>query len=257
MNIATFNVRGLRKEHLQKKDKNNSNSLGGFFTWLRNTNNDILALQELRFRETLLLDDQRRYNQIFKCSDAVWTTLSFSSTHTYLDGRIILAHVTSSSTPFAATFCVMYAPAKRKERKLFFQDCLSLPFFLSPPPNVILLGDLNYQHHRRCTHPPFREWINTHLINCITPPNTTPTPTFIHSGNKSRTTIDYILYSFSLFSQTSDHDMLTLTLTPSLAPRTGRGLWRMNTQILDNAEFLSALDLHLSTLEEPQPSETR
>ncbi|KAG9061041.1 hypothetical protein KI688_007670 [Linnemannia hyalina] len=31
----------------------------------------------------------------------------------------------------------------------------------------------------------------------------------------------------------------------------------MTTQILDNAEFLSALDTHLSTLEMPQPSETR
>ncbi|KAH7034394.1 hypothetical protein BKA57DRAFT_476061, partial [Linnemannia elongata] len=51
--------------------------------------------------------------------------------------------------------------------------------------------------------------------------------------------------------------MLTLTLTPSLAPKAGRGLWRMNTQILDNAEFLSTLETLLSTQEEPQLSETR
>ncbi|KAH7042897.1 hypothetical protein BKA57DRAFT_508251 [Linnemannia elongata] len=51
--------------------------------------------------------------------------------------------------------------------------------------------------------------------------------------------------------------MLTLTLTPSLAPKAGRGLWRMNTQIPDNAEFLSTLDILLSTQEEPQLCETR
>jgi hypothetical protein len=55
----------------------------------------------------------------------------------------------------------------------------------------------------------------------------------------------------------SDHDMLVLTFTPTLAPTTGHGLWRMNTQLLDDPDFLVSLDTFLSTISLPLPSETQ
>ncbi|KAK3809703.1 MAG: hypothetical protein JOS17DRAFT_663548, partial [Linnemannia elongata] len=179
-----------------------------------------------------------------------------------LDGRVITASIMSSSLAFEATICVMYADANPTDRKQFFLDCLSLPFFLSPPQHSFLLGDLNYQHHHSRPHPEFQDWVNSHLVDCITPPHTTPSTTFTHTGNKTRTTIDYIFSSFSLLSQVSkpeqlcsspfsDHDMLILTLTPSTVPQTGRGLWRMNTRLLDSADFRKELDGFLSTLAEP------
>lgn len=277
MRIATLNVRGLRKQHLKKKLDNFTNQTG-FFTWLRQSTTDILALQELKFPVTPSADEQKRYNQLLKNDAAVWTSecalflrnpsLSFVSTDTFLLGRVIVARVRCSSSSFEATFCVVYAPANHKDRKSFFLECLALPFFTSPPSNIFLLGDLNYQHHKHRQYPTFQNWIDFYLTDCFTSLNATPRTTFTHSGNKSRTTIDYVYSSPTLISQTSkpkqlcaspfsDHDMLVLTLTPSNAPTTGRGLWRLNVQLLKNKDFMASLDTFLSSPSLPSPLESR
>ncbi|KAF9111688.1 hypothetical protein BGW39_004280, partial [Mortierella sp. 14UC] len=111
----TLNVRGMRKQHLQRNIGPNNQS--NFYTWLRQTDSSILALQELGFDPpgpTAI--QQQTFNQILKCNDAVWTghcallirdpSLSITSSSTFLNGRVITASVKSSSSPFEATFCV-------------------------------------------------------------------------------------------------------------------------------------------------------
>ncbi|OAQ24672.1 hypothetical protein K457DRAFT_49478, partial [Linnemannia elongata AG-77] len=187
MRIATLNVRGMRKQHLQRTIGPNNQS--NFYTWLRQTDNNILALQELGFDSPgPNTNQQQTLNQILNCNDAVWTrhcallirdpSLSITSSSTFLDGRVITASIMSSSLAFEATICVMYADANPTDRKQFFLDCLSLPFFLSPPQYSFLLGDLNYQHHHSRPHPEFQDWVNSHLVDCITPPHAIPSTTF-------------------------------------------------------------------------------
>lgn len=184
MRIASLNVRGLRKQHLQN---NNTTGPSNFLTWLRQTDFDIMALQELNLPDIPTTDEQTNYNQYLNTHTSVWSPhcalllrdpdLSFSNTSLEQEGRVIVTTITSSSSSFEATFCVIYAPANMTARRPFMLECLSLPFFLSPPPKAFLLGDLNYQHytHRRA-HALFQDWIDAHLVDCITQPQTTPTP---------------------------------------------------------------------------------
>jgi hypothetical protein len=73
--IATMNVRGLRKAHLQKKTDNDKTlSQNKFISWLRKTENDIIALTELGFKDTPSVDEQKKYKQILKYKDAAWTS---------------------------------------------------------------------------------------------------------------------------------------------------------------------------------------
>ncbi|OAQ29349.1 hypothetical protein K457DRAFT_509363 [Linnemannia elongata AG-77] len=87
------------------------------------------------------------------------------------------------------------------KKKPFFKT--ASPFLSSPPlpPTTSSWVTLTTSTIAFAPIPLSEKWINTHLINCITPPKTTPIPTFIHCGYKSRTTFAYILSSFlPLFS---------------------------------------------------------
>lgn len=264
MIIATHNCRGLRKLHLSN---NNTQQPNHFFTWLRQTQADILALQELQLLTPPDINDQIRYNQFLNVNAAVWTEhcalllrdpdLSLSNTDTALEGRVIITTVTSASTSFSATFCVMYAPSKKPDRRAFLLRCLTLPFFTHPPQHALLMGDLNFPNYGRRHHAQFQDWLAVHLVDCFTPMHAPPLPTFTHTGNGARTTIDYIFCTLPLHSQVSDpqqtcvpqysdHDMLALTFTPALSPKIGRGSWRMNTKLLNSSRFLEELTEHLS-----------
>lgn len=276
MRIASLNVRGLRKQHLQN---NNATGPPNFLTWLRHTDFDIMALQEINLPTTPTTTEQTNYNQYLNIHSSVWSShcalllrnpdLSLSNTTYAEEGRIIVTTVTSSSSSFEATFCVMYAPANKTARRLFMLNCLSLPFFLFPSLHTFLVGDLNYKHHAHPRpHPLFQDWVDTHLVDCITPPHTNPNPTHTQAGNKARNTIDYIFSSNHFLSQVakseqlcaspfSDHDMLLLTLSPASAPKTGRGIWRMNTQLLNNSDFIKELTDHLATFSSPRPHQSK
>ncbi len=264
MKIATINCRGFRKHHLTT---NNTRQPNNFLIWLRQTEADILALQELQLSTPPTPNDQALYNQYLNANDSVWTEhcalllrdpdLSLSHTTTALEGRVITTTVTSASSSFSATFCVMYAHANATDRRAFLLECLTLPFFMDPPRHALLMGDLNFPNYGRRRHAQFQDWLALHAVDCFTPLHTPPLPTFTHTGNGARTTIDYIFCTFSLHSQVSDteqrcapqfsdHDLLALTLTPTLSPKTGRGFWRMNTKLLNSSTFLEDLTDYLS-----------
>src|SRR5690349_19243519 len=111
MRIVSLNVRGLRKQHLQN---NNATGPSNFFTWLRKTDFDIMALQEINLPSTPTTTEQTNYNQYLNTHSSVWSShcalllrdpdLSFSNTSYAEEGRIIVTTVSSSSTSFTATF---------------------------------------------------------------------------------------------------------------------------------------------------------
>src|SRR5690554_3364513 len=98
MKISTYNVRGIRKTHPL-------NNPSHHLTWIRNISPDILALQEVQLPSPPPPADTTRLNQILGAHDAIWTqhcalllrdtTLSLSDSSTHLDGRVIIATVSS------------------------------------------------------------------------------------------------------------------------------------------------------------------
>jgi hypothetical protein len=129
---------------------------------------------------------------------------------------------------------------------------MSLSFFTSPPHNFMIMGDLNIQPHNFSKYALFNTWITTHASNCMTDGFSTPLSTFHSPARGSRTTLDYILASPSLqpltsapqhfFSPFSDHDLIGTTFSPAPSTSIGKGVWRLNTSLLDSEDFRLGLD---------------
>ena len=267
MQVCTFNVRGVRKI-----PPNSASGVGGSAAnvrqWIKLQRTDILSLTELQLDDSSLNDPRilARLERAMGARSAQWSkhccvlltnpNLEFISSTTYLDGRVIVATIHCTFSDLQWDLCTIYAPAQHSLRVPFYNSILSLPFFTSPAQNFMIMGDLNIQPHNFSKYTLFNTWITTHTSNCMTVGFSTPLSTFRSLASGSRTTLDYILASPSLqpltsaplhfFSPFSDHDLIGTTFSPTPSTSIGKGVWRLNTSLLDNEDFRSGLDRALN-----------
>jgi Reverse transcriptase (RNA-dependent DNA polymerase)/zinc-binding in reverse transcriptase/Endonuclease/Exonuclease/phosphatase family len=266
MQIGTFNIRGVRKN-----PPNSASGIGGSAAnvrqWIKLQRTDILSLTELQLDDSSLQNPGilARLERAMGARAAQWSkhccvmltnpNLEFISSNTYLDGRVIVATIHCTFTDLQWDLCTIYAPAQHSLRVPFYSSIISLPFFTSPPQNFMLMGDLNIQPHNFSKYTLFNTWITSHASNCITTGFSTPLSTFRSPASGNRSTLDYIFSSPSLqpsissplhfFSPFSDHDLVTTSFAPTPSTTIGKGVWRLNTSLLDNKDFRSGLELAL------------
>lgn len=274
VSIMSLNVRGLRKNtHLAQNNIKHSH----FHSWLGRRSATIMAFQEIQYSTPPSSQDITTIHNILKAHDGHWSQhcglivrdadLQMSKKTTWLDGRIITADIRSKNSPFLATIVVIYAPANHQDRGPFFKSLLTLPFFQNPPQHFLLMGDLNYNHFTSRRYPEWQDWIDVKTIDCVNRSGATPLPTFHRPNPLVRSTLDYIFCSPSLYPHTtspgmiftnnfSDHDALTVTIVPSGRTITGRGLWRLNTSLLEDTKFLEIFLPFLETLKHSRYQES-
>ena len=266
MQVCTFNVRGVRKIP-PKSASGIGGSAANVCQWIKLQRTDILSLTELRLGDSSLNDPGllARLERAMGARSAQWSkhccvlltnpNLEFISSNTYLDGRVIVATIHCTFTDLQWDLCTIYAPAQHSLRVPFYSSIISLPFFTSPPQNFMIMGDLNIQPHNFSKYTPFNTWITSHASNCMTTGFSTPLSTFHSPASGTRSTLDYIFSSPSLqpsissplhfFSPFSDHDLITTSFAPTPSTSIGKGVWRLNTSLLDNKDFHSGLELAL------------
>ncbi|KAG1581056.1 hypothetical protein G6F47_012512 [Rhizopus delemar] len=288
LKIATMNCRGLRKS-------NDPSSSSQFIRYLRTHSLDILALQETH-ADTPQLQDL--FHKQFQASDSLWSphcglvcfspVLSFSNTVFSVCGRIITTTISHQSNIFdPVSVSVIYAPASRNARYVFFSNVLQGDFSSLPsnPSRHILLGDFNYSYashlsprSRRPQAPDhWLSHIHSYYVDGVTPSDQAALPTF-HRGTQ-QSCIDYIFISRDLVSTQSlgrvhyiqptwtDHFMVSLRI-PLLTSASnndtsaiGKGLWRAHPRLAADPAFCKLLTTSISrtiaTFDDTVPVELR
>jgi len=258
--IGTLNCRSLEK-------KTDSSKHIDLTTHLKLLSHSILALTETKTADA----DITILNRNLGARESVWTTFCglvvrdqrFSVLNSFsgFQGRALFVTLSSPDPTVNLHICTIYAPAHNStERNRFFSYLLTLPFFTEPQPNSILLGDFNYQFHKRHrTTVAWSTWLQDHMQETITPPSqSSPFPTFQQGERKS--TIDFIFSSPDLFPHFSspnvdflppgwtDHALVSATVTLQSEHGTGPGVWRLNVSILDHDDFQPKLFKALDSL---------
>lgn len=256
LKIATLNARTINKTTNRTGTRN-------FHKFLATQRIDVLALQETSIdpTDTSLV---QHLDTSLQAHQSIWTShcalllihpkLTILSSYVLLDERAIVASIGSLDTGDSTLFeiCAIYAPSGAIcPRNTFFNNLLELPFFQSPGDDIIVMGDLNYHHHKRNSAPAaWKGWLNQHTINTLNAYNSLPIHTF--NNRHTQTTIDYIFMSPSLaeritapshtylHSDWTDHSMLSCNLSLE-ALETGPGVWRLNVSLLRDAQLQAQL----------------
>lgn len=248
--FASLNVRTLETQ--------NRDVSGDFHRFLKKSRADVLAIQETNIDPTDTVQ-LTRLNAKLNVQDACWSkhcgllilnaNLYFSSTYITVDQRAIVGTICSKETDeILFEVCTVYAPSGPKlPRDNFLKGLLKLPFFDAPSPHSVLLGDLNYHHHRQGTAPgDWKRWIAGKMVNALTPDYESPLPTF--DNHRHQTTIDYIFTSTDLShsiaaashsyvsSAWTDHVLISCEVRLE-AIKTGPGIWRLNASALREDDF--------------------
>ncbi|KAG2190521.1 hypothetical protein INT47_004146, partial [Mucor saturninus] len=242
--------------------------------FLRENSFNIISLQETHTHNDTL---STSIEQQFYTKSALWTEhCGIVSLHPdilltqvdtpILDNRIILAKVTHSQQYFEPFFILnIYAPADNNGSKTqFYESLLTIPSLYQQDiiDRLFIMGDFNYsfirQNQMRLIPDSWLTLLHSSFTDCLTHSFLNPIPTF-HRNAAIQSTIDYIYASTSMYSDTSngdvihisrswsDHNILTVDYCVGTNP-TGRGVWRFNPLLLKNALFCQTLSANLNKL---------
>ncbi|CAO3694762.1 unnamed protein product [Rhizopus stolonifer] len=162
-----------------------------------------------------------------------------------------VSHISNYFTPITVT--VIYAPATRQDRLVFFRDLTTNlhPFFQLDPTNHIVLGDWNYSYAispvQLSGRTPY-EWlqfVSKSFVDCLTSPGDTHANTF-HRGTGS-SCLDYIFVSTDLAPFKASSSKFNLPLKDSV-PQTGPGLWRAHPSLTRDGSFCTLLVSNIESL---------
>ena len=156
--------------------------------------------------------------------------------------------------------------------KFFLQNIQLDPNILCPRPQTIILGDLNYNIYTQNPRGVPSSWknvINSNFFDSLSADTHTIIPTF--TNKKSRTSIDWILTDCQLQNFTSnpqhkylppswtDHSYVSVDIQTTPNQIHGHNMWRLNTSILNEENFISLLEetlenapYHLDSIESPK-----
>ena len=186
------------------------------------------------------------------------------------DGRILRLLVDRNSFKFNI-ICV-YAPNTVSDRKLFF-NCLH-PFFLSPG-NLILGSDFNcidsdldrlhinsdFSADRRCLSALKSDFC---LVDILRKQNPKPISfTWSNKDFSQASRLDRFYISSSLLQSIrgnkcfpcslSDHDFVDLFISPVNVSLHGSGVWKFNTSLLSDNDFINTMSLLITSEKEKIP----
>ncbi|ORX50922.1 hypothetical protein DM01DRAFT_1290183, partial [Hesseltinella vesiculosa] len=199
LSFGSLNCRSLIKSH-------NSNAQSLFIRHLRSLSLSLLAVQE---SHAITLANQESLNMQFQCSSSIWTnhcglicfdpnlTVTNHETPVNLDQRVISTTIQHSQNAFPPfNLLVIYAPAAHSARQRFFLHLADFihPTTLSNQTRTLVMGDFN-----QTPKPDGADWHSTlHRFfddALSSDPGLQGIPTFTHSGNGSRSVIDFIYCS--------------------------------------------------------------
>ena len=186
------------------------------------------------------------------------------------DGRILRLLVDRNSFKFNI-ICV-YTPNTVSDRKLFF-NCLH-PFFLSPG-NLILGSDFNcidsdldrlhinsdFSADRRCLSALKSDFC---LVDILRKQNPKPISfTWSNKDFSQASRLDRFYISSSLLQSIrgnkcfpcslSDHDFVVLFISPVNVSLHGSGVWKFNTSLLSDNDFINTMSLLITSEKEKIP----
>lgn len=193
--------------------------------------------------------------------------------------RTQLVHVQHVDNAFDDFYLLnIYAPSGRHRERHQFFDSLhqTLQWLIADqvnPDRLFIMGDFNYDIHRSGLHlnapTSWLTWLESSFTNCIHDDTQFDgVPTFRHSSSSSA--IDYINAANHLSSSIcnrdvafinqdwTDHALLSATFIMG-QPKTGKGYWRGNPLLFQQAEFCRQLNdaltshfMHLHTMSSAQ-----
>ena len=245
LNIGTLNVRGLRNQKNRAKK----------FRYIRQLGTQIICLQETNATP----DDHSIFHKQCQAHQSFWTShvaiLSYAhdyelSNMTTISERIITAELRPKDSQQHdidnILIIAIYAPARKSDRRQFYESLLSLPALNDMDTPKILLGDFNFDLAQSEGRSPYGRVIKTVFKNMHD-----EKATFHRQQTHSR--LDYILVSPDLAPcmrnstlinsppSLTDHSALKLGLSIHTVAR-GPGWWKLNNSVLEDKPFQTLIE---------------
>ncbi|MES9882662.1 MAG: reverse transcriptase domain-containing protein [Sedimenticola sp.] len=264
LNIATFNINGMRATETQAELKQICES----------HNFDILLLQETHFDTKYIgkaIEQELSYKSFWSFgtsrSCGVGILLSDNLSYTLekyeydFDGRFLFIDIKIGEIPYR--IINIYAPNKEKDRKEYF---LNLSQFLVANRNIIVGGDFNCVENSRKdkfgrdSNPDFGTTGSKELKTLtndfqITDSFRKLNPNMIAStwhaaGKQIHARLDRFYISNNMLNDditfdflptsVSDHDIFAMNINPQTDVKFGQSYWKFNDQLLLDNDFITA-----------------
>ena len=282
MNKNTYYMEKLQIYSLNCRGLNTYEKRVKLFTWLNDINADVIFLQETHFIEkNQFIYDSRWHGKIFHCfsesqySKGVSTLfrkglpIEIINTHKSIDGRRLLVNIRYDDKDFS--FVNIYAPNNATERTDFFKRVSTWTNqYTCNKENTILARDFNClldsdSNGDKSVHTLKNVIKGLDLLDVWRNMNTEPGFTWCDGEDVPKSRIDYIFISrefayipcniitrivpgkHSNNTRMSDHRCIKLTLNTCGNIR-GPGYWKFNTSLLQNTDFVNAMNIHLDNL---------
>lgn len=271
LNLMTINIRGLNDRRKRRS----------VFRWIKKQKIDICLVQESysspeieniwsnEWGRKIIFSHGTRHGRGVLLLIRPGLDIEIHNTHTDDIGRVLMLDASIQDVSFK--ICNIYAPNSEDGQLHFYNYIRSLlDQKLNRDDKIIIGGDFNvifnpsldrkastvfqesakYKRIRSCIEE-IQSNLETQDIWRIKNPNTTRYTWHRENPSKVKSRLDYLLMSESMSDATqeidiipcikSDHSAVVLKLNNNETVKKGRGLWKLNTSFIDEADYIKGI----------------